>query len=186
MTGTDGSYVSAIGLATADCSTDTGIHSYTGGDTWATSSEPLSQSWYRASDGSLRAPGLVTVAAPCTVVRLAPVDTLTAGVVCSDGQVKSTSDQGATWVTSPAPVAGIDALTARNGGGYFAAIIDSDSCDGVTIATFDSALNQTNSACAATGTVQPGSTALSQASDGTLWLWAGDSVVRSADDGATW
>jgi hypothetical protein len=35
-------------------------------------------------------------------------------------------------------------------------------------------------------TVKPGRTALAAADDGTIWIWAGDALTRSADGGATW
>lgn len=176
--GDGGSYVAAIGLD-ADCVSNAAVHSYTAGDAWASSPEPLSQTWYLAADGDLRSPGGVAVAAICDIVRLAPSDRSRAAIVCSDGTIQLTEDSGSTWITS-VPVSGIDAITALSDGtGYYTAILGAAECtDGTLIEKRDGSLALAGQTCVPTGAVPAGSTALSQSADGTLWLWSGDSVVR--------
>ena len=162
------------------------IRTYIAGGNWATYNDQLSGSWYLdpSSPTAVHSPqGSVT--APCpTMVGLAVRDASSAAVLCADHTVYRTSDAGASWGT-PLAVSGAVALTA-SADGYAAAATDVDGCAGVSIAAFDAGSGAaTTSGCFATTAPQPGTVAMANGGT-TLWLWAGDALVRSSDGGASW
>lgn len=176
-----------LGLDQEDCSTPVAGHTYSAGAEWATATTVPDTLWRIDIEDSrvLSGPGGFEVDAPCDLVQVASGgEDLVAGV-CTDGSVVRSMDAGASWDQSD-PVTGIDAL-AFAGENLLAASIEREDCeDGVVLSTLDSSLQPSNLTCASAEDSEAGHTALSSASDGTLWLMAGDTVLRSADGGDTW
>ncbi|GEM_PF-3034314 len=176
-----------LGLDQEDCSTPIAGHTYSAGAEWATATTVPDTLWRIDGEGSKRltGPGGTEVEAPCELAQLAPGgEDLVAGV-CTDGSVVRSMDAGASWDQSD-PVAGIDAL-AFAGENLLAASIEGEDCeDGVAVSALDSSLQKSDLSCAPAENTEVRSTAISSASDGTIWLSAGDTVLRSADGGGSW
>lgn len=176
-----------LGLDEEDCSTPVAGHTYSAGAEWATATTVPDTLWRIDSEDSavLVGPAGAEVEAPCELVQVAPGgESLVAGV-CDDGSVVRTMDAGTSWDQSD-PIAGIDAL-AFAGESLLAASIDGEECeDGAAVSTLDSSLQASNLSCAPAEDAEAGHTAISSAADGTLWLMAGDTVLRSADGGGSW
>ena len=176
-----------LGLDQEDCSTTVAGHTYSSGAEWATATTVPDTLWRIDTEDSkvLRGPGGSETEAPCELVQVAPGgESLVAGV-CADGSVVRSMDEGASWDQSD-PILGIDAL-AFAGENLLTASIDGEDCeDGVAVSSLDSLLQPSDLSCAPAEDPEAGYTALSNTSDGTLWLIAGDAVLRSADGGDTW
>jgi hypothetical protein len=174
-----------VGLNQADC-TPALIKTFVAGRSYAAYPKELAGTWFvnPADRSSVHSPAGV-FASPCSVIALAPRDAKTAAVLCDDHTVHMTTDAAATWlirVDAPGAVA-----LAASDTGYFAAALDQVGCAGVQVTGVN-----TNA------TSNPGCYPIDAAADslaakvavsaagGTLWLWAGDSVARSTDNGATW
>lgn len=162
------------------------IGTYVSGDNWATYPDRLGSSWYLepASSASVHTPrGDVT--GPCGAkVGLAVRDAATAAVLCADHTVYRTTNSGASWGT-PVSVPGAVALT-NTTNGYATAATNVAGCAGVAVANLGAATGgATTAGCYATATPQPGAVAVASGGS-TLWLWAGNAMVRSTNGGATW
>lgn len=162
------------------------IRTYVSGDNWATYSDQLGGSWYLepATPTAVHAPN-GDVTAPCgAMVGLAAKDASNAAVLCADHTVYRTTNAGTSW-GKPLAVTGAVALTATTNG-YATAATDISGCAGVTVSNFDGATGgATSTGCFATATPQPGTVAMASGGS-TMWLWAGDALVRSSDGGSTW
>lgn len=181
--------VAIVGLGAEECA-PTLVRTYVGGEDWAEYPDEVGSAWYIADEGAgVHAPG-GDVQAPCPagVVALSVSRTDAAAALCRDGGVASTVDGGATWGAVTA-IAGAQAL-APQPDGYLAAVLGSEGCAGIAIMTLDAAAAApTMVGCRESGANSAelaGRIALSESGDGTLWLWAGDDLARSADRGATW
>lgn len=176
-------YASMVTLAGDTCAPQ-GIRTYVGGTNWETSPDVLAGAWWFDS----RNPAIVhspdgDVAAPCTVAALAPAGE-GAAVLCSDEQVFVTSDRGATWPVA-ATVTGASAI-ARGVDGFDVLVLNQNGCLGVQVLPLTADLQPGTAGACLSGDVGEGDAALSTGNDGTLWVWAGDLMARSADRGATW
>jgi hypothetical protein len=175
----------AVALAAQGCSPEF-IRTYVSGDNWAAYPTQLAGTWYAnpASANSVHSPtGDKT--APCpTVVGLAPQDGTNAAVLCADHSVFRTADAGATWGTA-VKVSGAVAIGA-SGAGYAVAATGDAACAGIAIANLDATTSPgTNVGCFTAASPAPGTVVLA-GGGGTLWMWAGDTVARSSNGGASW
>ena len=180
-------YAFFTGLDLADCTSMVAGHSYSSGAEWSVASTIPDTVWSidPANTQSLSGPGGLTVDAPCSLVQVVAGGENAVAGICADGTVTRSADSGSTWTQSD-PVQGIDAL-AFSGDNLVAGSVGDASCEeGVAIRVMDSSLGVTKQSCAPAGAAPAGQTALSHASDGTLWLLAGDSVLRSSDNGESW
>jgi hypothetical protein len=128
-----------------------------------------------------------TKATPCNghVTGLAALNLAQALVVCDDGAAMSTDNSGKTW-RQAARLPNTLAITAGSHR-YWVAGAHKD-CDGVTVqplAERSGSLTRGGAHCAPGLDVAPGQVALA-VTGGTIWLWSGDSVAVSMDDGQTW
>lgn len=175
----------AITLDSSNCAPQY-IRTYVSGDNWATYSDQLMGSWYiePATPTAVHSPN-GDVTAPCgAMVGLAVKDPSNAAVLCADHTVYRTTDAGKSW-GKPLAVPGAVALGAT-ASGYATAATDVSGCAGVAVSNFDEATGgPTQAGCFATSVPQPGTVAVASGGS-TLWLWAGDALVRSSDGGSTW
>ena len=157
------------------------LESFTSGQFWQPAAE-AADLWHvpPLDPGVLIAPaGAVT--APCgPVSALAWRSNDEAAVACADGSLFLTADSGATWVDAGAGP-GVAAVAAADDG-YTVARVGDESCDGLRIAALD-AEGTAPISCVSSGS----STDVAMAAGGgALWIWAGDEVLVSVDDGLTW
>jgi hypothetical protein len=175
----------------ADGSCTMGVRTTTdGGATWP-GTGPLAETLARdAKDPTkVRAPGGRTVA-PCgavPVVDLARNSPTGAQVLCADGKVRSSTDDGQTWPQSvdvPSALA-LDSKAVGSGVTAFVARAK-DGCAGVQVSTVVNGA-VTDMACVVTGEgVVPGNIALSVPLPNTGWLVVGTTTWRSSDGLKTW
>jgi hypothetical protein len=174
-----------IGLSQAGCAPEL-VKTFVAGVNFAPYPKELTSAWYvdPSTPTSVHSP-LGEKPAPCPVVAIAPSGAKSAAILCADHTVYATSDAAVTW-SAPLPVAGAGNLAATPQG-YIAAAEGDSGCTGVSLVSLSVApLTVTATACLAlSGAPSPADVALSEAS-GTLWVWAGASVKRSSDGGATW
>jgi hypothetical protein len=179
---------SMVGFAQSDCAPQF-VKTFIAGDNYASYPKELPSAWYvdPANRASIHSPEGDHIA-PCdSVVTLAPRDDNAAAVLCSNGDAFTTMNAAATW-SSAVKVAGAVTLTASQTG-YSAASVGQAGCAGVDIYSLTTELVSTTSACFPV--VEPVEALLARsvaisAAGGTIWLWVGDAVVRSSDDGASW
>lgn len=183
---TSESTVEVVGLAEVGCA-PLFVKTFVGGDSFKSYPEQLDRVWYvnQADRASVRSPA-GDAKVPCdSVVALAARDERSAAALCADGSLFATAD-AATW--SPATsVPGVVSITYADTG-YLAAAVGRPECAGVQLLTITATLESTEAGCFET--VEPpaslaGNVAVSGAA-GTVWLWAGDALVRSVDEGANW
>jgi hypothetical protein len=186
LTVTSSSTVELLGLAKSGCAPQV-VKTFVSGDNYKSYPEKVATSWYvdPANRARVHAPG-ADHAAPCTaVVSLAPQSDTAAAALCADGRLFSTTDAAATW-SAPATLPGAIALAPASTG-YLVVSAGRPECAGAQLLTVTDALVATVAGCYATSTpaaALPGTVAVSEAA-GTIWLWAGNTVVRSTDAGAT-
>ena len=184
---TSESVVEMVGLAKSDCAPQF-VKTFVAGDNYSASSDKTAATWFvdPADRATVHSPA-GDATAPCdAVVALAVRDDESAAVLCSDGSLFDTTDAAKTW-SSPVTLAGAVAMTTTDTG-YLAATVGRAECAGVQLLTLTPDLESSGAGCFTSGASPAslsGSVAVSSAAD-TLWLWAGDAFVRSADGGATW
>lgn len=176
-----------IGQSSDDCS-PTLVRTFVAGDNYEQFAGGLVGAWYvdPRNRAELHSPGGI-VAAPCpAVMALAVRDENDAAVLCDDQTIFMTTDSAASWSR---PIAGPGAVNLTSGpDGYFVASVGVEGCVGVQIAQMSLAPVLTPTGClliAGEPAALVGNVSLSSGG-GTLWLWAGDSLARSTDEGATW
>lgn len=175
---------SAVALTAQGCTPEF-IRTYVAGDNWAVYADQLAGEWYAhpGTSGAVHSPN-GDVAAPCpAVVGLAVNGAGTAAVLCANRDVYRTTDGGRDWgnpTNAPAAVA-----IGSTASGYAIAATGQDGCSGIAVSTLDTGTGAAAPAgCAGIG-APPGDVAIS-GSAGAIWLWAGDTVLRSTDGGSTW
>lgn len=179
--------------AAADSCAPTLIRTYVRGDNYEEYPADVGTAWH--IDPADRAQVVTpdgSVAAPCaSAVAVAPDGDESAAVLCADGTLSTTTDAGATW-SAPADVAGGQSIDAVDGG-YLVARLGGTPCAGVAIGVVSPGADDTSVTIAEAGCVPlsgdlaalAGRVAIS-GSEGAWWVWAGDTVARSTDRGATW
>ena len=135
-------------------------------------------------------PGLIaiaagTVATPCatTVSVAGRGDAL--GVVCATHFVHRSQNGGTTW-DEGVEVPGA-AVLAATGGSYRVASVGQEDCAGVALTPLASQFDGSDPEAIGCfqGEFSNDNLAIAFAAD-TLWLWAGNTVITSADKGVTW
>jgi hypothetical protein len=126
--------------------------------------------------------------APCeSVVTLAVRTATEAGALCSDTRVFTTSDAGVTWGDFETIRGAVNVAVTEMG--YVIPTVGLPECAGVQlIALSVEPPTVTPTGClpvAEPAETMQGNVAVSEAA-GTLWVWAGDSIQRSTDQGKTW
>ncbi|MEA9999649.1 hypothetical protein QN367_11105 [Cryobacterium sp. RTS3] len=186
LTVTSATTVELLGLAKSGCAPQV-VKTFVSGDNYKAYPEKVATSWYvdPANRARVHAPG-AEHAAPCdAVVALAPKSDKAAAALCADGRLFTTTDAAATW-SAPAALPGAIAVAPASAG-YLVVSAGRPECAGAQLLTVTDALVATVVGCHTTSTpaaALPGTVAVSEAA-GTIWLWAGDTVVRSTDAGAT-
>ena len=160
------------------------------GATWP-STAPLADTLARdAKDpAKVHAPGDRTVT-PCdtaTVVDLARSSPTAAQVLCTDGTIRSSTDDGRTWPQTGKVTSGL-ALDSRLVGtsvtGYVA--WSKEGCEGVQVSKVVDG-QVTDLGCAPTGDeAAPGKVTIAAPTSDTGWLLVGGSTWRSSDGLKTW
>ena len=176
---------SFIGFDASDCSPQY-VRTFVGGDNYSTYNDEIEGSWYFVPNGALHAPG-ADVATPCeSIVSLASRSDDEAAALCADGSVHITADRATSWVDAPArestlAIADID-------GGYVLALAGSLECAGVQLVFVDRLGETVTKGCQPleTEAADLAGTVAIAATDGTVWLWAGDVVAQSSDRGLSW
>ena len=147
------------------------------GETW--SEAPASaQAWARDPKDAtkVRAPGESQVV-PCPdkgkVVDLSPEGTTNATVLCEGGELRTTSDTGATWKTALTQSGAVALWTAETGNGVLLA--RADKCAGIQVRTLVDGKAK-DVACVAKAPFAEGRAAVSVAEGGAVWLVAGSTV----------
>jgi len=160
-----------------------------GDDGTVTNSASPANVWFPTPENrdEINGPG-GTKDTPCNshAIGLASLDLSRALVMCDNGTAMSTGNSGETW-RQVGRIPDTLAITAGSGR-YWAAGVHED-CDGVTVQSLiekSGSLTRGRARCAAGLDVSAGQVAFDVASDGTIWLWSGSSVVVSRDDGQTW
>lgn len=187
---TGGSEVATMVGAAADTCAPTIIRTYVAGDNYEEYPAEIATAWrIDPADRARVGTPSGAVDAPCATgaIAIAPSSDSAAAVLCADGTVATTADAGAAWST-PVEVAGAQAL-APTSGGYVVARLGGSACAGVGLVVLSSegAVVGESGCVSVTGALESfaGQVAVSDGG-GTWWVWVGESLVRSADRGATW
>jgi hypothetical protein len=185
MDGTGDFYT--IGGAGQECSTRYAAYSADSGIV-ASTDNPLSMWFSRPKDrDQVYSPGK-TKAEPCDeghVVGLASLSISDALVICSNGGAMVTSDSGRSWDEAD-QLPGT--MSVASGGGRYWIAGTSAKCDGILVRSLTVSggeLTRGRSRCAPASKVAPGGVAI-DVSDKTIWIWAGDKVRTSTDEGRSW
>ncbi|NEN05466.1 hypothetical protein G3T36_06240 [Diaminobutyricibacter tongyongensis] len=175
---------SAITLASQGCAPQY-IRTYVAGDNWAAYPDQLAGSWYvDATKRSVVHTPTGDVQAPCAaVIGVAVRDPANAAVLCANHDVHVTGNAGAAWGQA-VPVTGAVAISTA-GNGYVLAVTGRQGCAGTATTSFDGGTAQAAGGCA-TSTKPPAGGVSVANGGGTLWMWSGDTVVKSTDGGVTW
>lgn len=167
------------GCATALASTDDG------GQSWNRADETLSSAWYLApTDRSVVVGPSGQQPVPCAdgVVDLVATGTRSGAVLCTDGTVAVSRDGGRSWGATGA-VAGARAI-AQRGDGYLVAT-DEGTCEGLAVHAVDvtGVPDPEPWVCAP---VAPAVDVAIAGEAGALWVWSGQELVITRDEGQTW
>jgi hypothetical protein len=128
-----------------------------------------------------------TKASPCSghVIGFAPLNVSRALVICDNGAAMSTANSGKAWRPA-ARIPNTLAITAGSGQ-YWVARVHED-CDGVMVQSLtemNGNLTGGRTRCAPGLDVAAGRVAVA-VSGGSIWLWSGNKVTISTDEGETW
>ncbi len=172
--------------ADANCTTEVKDTS-DGGGTWSVG-DYVAQTWFRDPKNPLvvRAPGSA-MSSPCgkrAVLDLAVLLAGSAQVLCADGLVRSTTDNGSLW-SDVGKVDGAVALAVGtvNPAGSYVARLSASGCSGVQIVRVGQ--RAATSCIQASIPKDPGQIALSLIKGGG-WLVVGNTTMRSVDNLVTW
>ncbi len=181
----DADEASMVTLAAPDCAPQL-VGTFVAGAQWAAYPDRLGANWYvnPADRATVNSPA-GSFPAPCaSVIAVAPRSDTVAGVLCAEGAVVRTGDGGATW--GP-PIAAPGAVhLSVTGEGYILLAANQPNCAGAQVSSTteapDGAITPVGCREAA---FNPGEAVIASAGD-TVWLWAGETVSKSTDGGATW
>ncbi|MET3769744.1 hypothetical protein ABIB15_002448 [Marisediminicola sp. UYEF4] len=178
---------SFVGQSPVDCAAMF-VRTFVGGTNYEEFAEGLGGAWHvnPLNGAEVRSPA-GDFAAPCaTVLALAARDAAGAAVLCADGTIHRTADAATTW-SAPVQIAGALNIAASSDG-YTVAVVGDEACAGVRLVGLSEAAAAAPLGClpsAQTPEALAGNVAVS-VTDDTIWLWAGDALVRSGDGGETW
>lgn len=184
LAGQDG-HVTVVALDAEDCSTISVLQSYSFGSNWDLVADGAEETWHLSPTNPAQAiaPQVGAVELPCEGARIASPSSTSAGVLCSDGRVASTSNAGEAWATSDS-FAGAEGI-AVTGDAYLLVQTEVEECEGTQITRLNTSLTIDAQSCVPEAHA-PGETAIGGGTDGSVWLWAGNTIIRSTDAGATW
>lgn len=158
------------------------------GESWEPNESMLGATWYRQPGDTNRvhAPGGRT-SSPCgaDLGDLAGLGDDNAAAVCSDGVVRTTSDNGRTWRELKG---GENGLAVAADDGSFALALGETDCEGLAVAVLEPGSERVNDddvRCAPVEAVSGGELAVA-IRDQVVWVWAGSEVAVSTDRGRTW
>lgn len=182
------SLIELVGFEADDCAPQF-ARSFVAGADYSAAPNLLSNQWYvnPTTRGTVHAPA-GDVDAPCdSVVALAARSATESAVLCANSAAFTTTDSGVTW-SNPVTIDGSVNL-AVTAVGYVIATVGSPECVGVQLI----ALSVSPTTATPTGCLpvdepaesMQGNVAISEAA-GAVWVWAGDSVMRSMDQGTSW
>ena len=169
----DDDYAQAVVTTGDDCTVD-GIRTFTSGDFWQSNDDALGAAAYL--DGSFAMVTPSGVAAPCDApVQVAEDVAIT--VLCADGTLQRSTDEGANWATST--VAGAVSFSPTTDG-FALAVQGAPSCQGIAVLYlsqqgFDEGTAPAETGLCVSGAVDPAATVL-DADDDAVWLWSGAEV----------
>lgn len=176
-----------VGLSAAECG-PAFAKTFVSGENYALYPDQLGAKWYLdpAAPAQVHSPtGDVT--APCpAVVSLAANNTTSAVALCANNQVFLTTNSARTWSAAATIAGAVNVALSRTG--YLVAAVGNADCAGVQILASAGGAAPNATGCFPTSSTPEsliGNVGIASAA-GTLWLWAGDSVGRSTDAGATW
>jgi hypothetical protein len=182
------SLIQLVGLSADDCAPQF-ARSFVAGEDYSLAPNLLGDQWYLdPADRAVVHTPAGTTDAPCdSVVALASRTDTEAGVLCSDTRVFTTPDGGGTWSNSVTIRGAVNLAVTEMG--YVIATVGLPECAGVQLI----ALSVEPPTAIPTGCLpvyepaetMQGNVALTEAA-GTLWVWAGDSLQRSTDQGTSW
>jgi hypothetical protein len=182
------SLIQLVGLGADDCAPQF-ARSFVSGEDYSLAPNLLAGQWYvDPSDRAAVHTPSGTVEAPCdSVVALAARTDTQAGVLCSDTRVFTTPDGGVTWSNSVTIRGAVNLAVTEMG--YVIATVGLPECAGVQLI----ALSVEPPTATPTGCLpvdepaetMQGNVAVTEAA-GTLWVWAGESVARTSDQGTSW
>ena len=163
--------------------------SFSSGAAWVNRDNQLPNSWYVDPVDRHTIHGLTAaVPAPCTVVTdLVGLDTSRGAILCGDGQLGWTTDGGATW-TLETGLPGAAAVTGLGAEVMVAGYGAQADCDGISIHSAAQGAAPKLVNCVSVpdaANLNPADIAVGQR-DGNVWLWAGDRIFRSTDQGSSW
>jgi hypothetical protein len=183
------SQIEAVGLAAEDCAPQF-IRSFVSGDEYSSNPDLLDAQWYiDPLDRSVVNTPDGESAAPCgDVVALAPrADAVSAAIICADTRILTTADSGRTW-REAIRVAGVVNVAVTQMG-YVIATVGLPECAGVQLTALSvDPIVATPTSCLPVdmqAETMQGNVAISEAA-GAVWVWAGDSLKRSIDQGLSW
>jgi hypothetical protein len=180
--------IQLVGLSGDDCAPQF-ARSFVAGEDYSLAPIQLGDQWYvNPADRAVVQTPSGTMYAPCdSVVALAARTDTQAGVLCSDTRVFTTQNGGDTWGNSVTIGGAVNLAVTEMG--YVIATVGLPECAGVQLI----ALSVEPPTATPTGCLpvdepaetMQGNVAVSEAT-GALWVWVGDSVVRSIDQGTSW
>jgi hypothetical protein len=182
------SLIQLIGLSANDCEPQF-ARSFVAGEDYSLAPLLLGDQWFvDPADRAVVQTPSGSVDAPCdSVVALAARTDSQAGVLCSDTRVFTTQNGGDTWGNSVTIRGAVNLAVTEMG--YVIATVGLPECAGVQlIALSVDLLTATPKGCLPVdgpAETMQGNVAVSEAS-GTIWLWVGDSVARSNNQGTSW
>ena len=182
--------VELVALDEVDC-TPQFVKTFVDGADYARYPAQLATSWYvdPADRSAVHTPA-GKMAAPCAAVVSLAAASASAGsaaLLCADQTVFLTTDSGKGWSQSVRVIGAVNLGVTQMG--YVIAAVGLPECAGVQLI----ALSVNPTTVTPTGCLpvdepaetMQGNVAVAEAA-GTLWVWAGDSVMRSIDQGTSW
>ena len=185
MIPTSRSEASMVTRSATDCSPQL-VATFVAGDDWKSYPDRLAANWYvdPVDRSEVHSPaGALT--APCEdVVGLAVKDDTAAAALCSDGSFVRTTDGGTRWGAPVVIPGGVNLNVSDDG--YILAALDQPECAGVQVLSTSEALDGAVSEVGCREGGLGGRDVAIASSDGAMWIWAGDVMSKSTDDGSTW
>ncbi|HWK21372.1 MAG TPA: hypothetical protein VNR37_11505 [Microbacteriaceae bacterium] len=181
----DASVVGIVAMLGGDCRGEYRM-SYTAGEFWG--AYPQEQPQFALIDPASRAAVLTAggpVASPCGEISELAESAGGIAVLCTTTELVV----GPADLSSAAPVslAGQAVAITQTGDGYLAAARRDPGCaDGLQLSRVGGDAAVAPVVCLSGHTDEAAPVTLAAATDGTLWLWAGDRVGVSGDGGASW
>ena len=175
-------FVQMVTLSAQGCAPQY-IRSFVSGIDWEVFNSDLPAAWYLnpGTPGTVHSPQ-GELPTPCEAVAVSGAGPR-AAVLCDDATLVTTTDAATTW-GAPIAVPGAAAIT-LSPIGYRIAVLNSEACLGIQVLEVADGVLSPPGACLSV-TAAPGEVAITTASDGSVYVWAGDTLARSTEGGAQW